>query len=63
MPLVDCGELVNIAIELGKGGVEVRGFFAKQGDKDSGIVVEGICPHVVEGLPKVFCRFPTFFGA
>ncbi len=53
MPLVDCGELVDVDVELGKGGVEVWGLFAEQGDTDGGIVVEGIRPYVVEGLSKV----------
>ncbi len=53
LPLVDCGELVDVDVELGEGGVEVRGLFAEQGDKDGGIVVEGIRSHVVERFPKV----------
>ncbi len=61
LPLVDCGELVDVAVELGEGDVEVRGLFAQQGDKDGGVVVEGIRPYVVERLAKIFVgprRFP-----
>ncbi len=29
LPLVDWKELVDVAVELGKGSVEVRGFFAE----------------------------------
>ena len=53
LPVVHCGEFVDVAVELGEDGVKVRGLFAEQGDKDGGVVVEGIRPHVVEGLPKV----------
>ena len=61
LPLADCAELVDVAVELGKGSVEVRGLFAEQGDKDGGVVVEGIRSHVIKKLSKVFVgprRFP-----
>ena len=61
MPLIDCGELVDVAVELGEGGVEVRGLFAEQKDKDGGVVVETLRLYVVERLPKVLVgprRFP-----
>ena len=54
LPFVDCKEFVDIAIELGKRGVKVQGLFAKQEDKNGEVTVEGIGPHIVEQLPKVF---------
>lgn len=54
LPFVDGGEFVDVAIELGKCGVEVRGLFAKQGDENGGVVVEGVGLYVVERLPEVF---------
>lgn len=60
MPLIDCKKLVKIAIKLDKGGRKVHGFFAKQKDKDSGIIVENICSYVVKKFPKVFIGFQHF---
>lgn len=56
MPLVDRQELVNIGVELGEGGVKVRGLFSKERNEDDSIVVESISPDLVEGLTKIFIR-------
>lgn len=54
MPFVDDGEFVDIAIELDKSGVEVRGIFAEQENMNGNVVMEGVGPQVVRRLFKVF---------
>ena len=53
MSLVHRGKLVDIGVELGKGGVEVRDLPAEEGNEDGGVVVEGVGPHLVKRLAKV----------
>ena len=53
LPLVHCGELVDVGVELGEGGVEVRDLPAEEGNEDGGVVVEGVGPHLVKRLAKV----------
>ncbi len=53
MPLVHYEELVDIGVELGEGGVEIRDFPAEEGNKDGGVVVEGVGPYLVKRLAKV----------
>lgn len=60
LPLVHCGKLVNIAIELGKSRVKGRSFLAKQRNENGGVVVESISPHLVERLAEVFLGLRRF---
>ena len=52
LPLVDCEELVDVAVQLGEGNGEIGGLFAEQRNKNGSVVVEGIRSHIVEGLLK-----------
>ncbi len=53
LPPVHLGELVDVGVEHGEGGVEVRDLYAKEENEDGGVVVEGVGPHLVKRLAKV----------
>ena len=52
-PLINCGELVDVRVELGVGGVEIRDLADEERNEDGGVVVEGVGPHLVKRLDKV----------
>lgn len=54
LPFVDCGEFIDIVIELSKYGVKVWGLFAKQKDENGGVVMESIGLYIVKQLLKIF---------
>ncbi len=54
LPLVHCEKLVDVGVELGKDRVEVRDFLVEKGNEDGGVVIEGVGPHLVKRLAKVF---------
>ena len=54
MPLVHLGELVDVGVELGEGGVEVRDLPAEKENENGNLVVESVGQHLVKRLAKVF---------
>ena len=54
LPLVQCGELIDVGVELGEGGVDVRDLPAEEGNKDGGVVVKGVGLYLVKRLAQVF---------
>ncbi len=48
LPFIDYGEFIDVAIELGKYKVKVQGFFAKQRDENSSIMMKNISLNIVE---------------
>lgn len=61
LPFVDRRELVNAIIKFLESGVKIWFFFPKEGDKNSGVVMESISPNLEEGIPTIFIyprRFP-----
>lgn len=54
MPLVYFEKLINITMELGESRVKVWGFFAKQKNDDSRVIIKSISSHLVERLAEVF---------
>ncbi len=53
LPLVHCEELVDIGVELGKGGVEVWDLPVKEKNDDGGVVVKGVGSYLVKRLARV----------
>ena len=54
LPLVQWEELVDVGVEISKGGVKVQDLPAGEGNKDGGVVVEGVGPHPVKRFAKIF---------
>lgn len=54
LPLVDLGELQDIAVKLGESGIEGGSFFANQLRDNSDIVDKCFPPHLVKAVPKIF---------
>ena len=54
LPLVHCGELIDVGVELIEGGVEVRDLPAEEENENDSVVMEGVSLHLVKRFAKVF---------
>ncbi len=60
LPLVHCGEIVDVGIELGESRVKGKGLLAYQRNENGGLIVKSIDPHLVKGYAKVLVRSRRF---